>query len=312
MKVLSGDPSWRDFTALTFHWWSQPLPTWSSYLAWLMPLWVQKSLCAVMFALELFAPLLVFGPRPLRIAAAFGIIALQAGLGLGGNYSFFNLLTAALCIPLLDDALLRRFVNRLPTFTPPSSNQPRYAGNAVLAVSIALSIGVFLPRVGVAPPFGALFRLIDPFNTINGYGAFAVMTKNRAEIIVEGTVDGTTWKAFDFRWKPGRLDARPQFVAPWQPRLDWQMWFASLGECVNNPWLLELQRQLMLGNPTVLGLLDGDPFAGTPPIRMRTRSYEYRFAPRAEKGVWWTANFVGPYCPEVVLDANGTLQRAAP
>jgi lipase maturation factor 1 len=164
--------------------------------------------------------------------------------------------------------------------------------------------------MGLPPVLGGVFDAIEPFGLIGAYGAFAVMTKSRPEIIVEGSHDGVTWKAYEFPYKPGRLDRMPRQVAPWQPRLDWQMWFAALGQCQQSPWFLSLQRHLMLGTPEVLALLEENPFAGAPPQRVRSTVYQYRYAPLEAKGQWWTRTLQGPFCPELMLDGDGRLVLA--
>ncbi|MDP2272461.1 MAG: lipase maturation factor family protein [Archangium sp.] len=295
VKLSSGDPAWRDLTALTYHWWSQPLPTWSSVMIAALPMWVQKAMCLTMFAFELVVPVMALGPRRVRIVSGMGLMALQAALFAAGNYSFYNLLTFVLAIPLLDDRVLplpegpegERAVTRWPWL--------------IAATFTLLSIAMFA---------GRRVDVVRRFHTINAYGAFAVMTKSRAEIVLEGSSDGATWLAYEFPWKPGDVTRRPTFVAPWQPRLDWQMWFAALGTCAGNPWVLELQRRLLTNTPAVLKLLETNPFPNAPPRYLRTRVFEYRFAPWREQGVWWTRTESGPYCPSVMLGTNGTLQRA--
>ncbi len=302
VKLVSGDPTWRDLTALTFHWWTQPLPTWTS--VWLneLPRWGQQGLCALMFVLELAAPLLAFGPRWARLLSAAGSIALQLGFAVSGNFSYFNLLTAVLAVPLLDDAVFRA-----PSVPLRQSARLELAG---LALFVALTSAAFVQRLTALPkPLGSVLAALRPFGTVNGYGAFAVMTKQRAEITLEGTLDHLTWERYEFPWKPGALERRPRFVAPWQPRLDWQMWFAALGSCDRDPWVLSLQRQLLRDAPEVRALFVRLPFNGARPIALRTRVEDYRFAPLASPGVWWTASEAGPYCPPVRLDANEALVR---
>lgn len=126
--------------------------------------------------------------------------------------------------------------------------------------------------------------------------------------IIEGSDDGTTWLAYDFHFKPGRLDVRPKWVAPLQPRLDWQMWFAALSSCGQNPFLINLQQHLLKGTPQVLALLPAPPFA-KPPKFIRTLTYEYRFAALSEKNAWWSRTLTGPYCPALTLSADGQLMR---
>lgn len=299
VKIFGGDSSWTDLTALTYHWWSQPLPTWTSVGIARLPLIVQQGMCAIMFVLELLFPLLVFGPRVVRLIGACGLIALQAGLMAAGNYSFYNLLTLVLAVPLLDDRFIQRFAHDAPA--KGQGPLPRGRWKWIFAALYLLaSIGTFTRSSWVE----VLWR----FDTINTYGAFSRMTKNRAEIIIEGSDDGATWTPYEFPWKPGALDRRPGFIAPWQPRLDWQMWFASLGNCQSNTWVLTLQQRLLEGRPEVLALFE--TFPAKPPRFMRTRSFEYRFAPPSSSD-WWVRTETGPYCPPVMLDADGRLTRAA-
>ena len=304
VKLGSGDPTWRDLTALTYHWWSQPLPTWTSVLIAGAPMQLQRLMCLLMFVLELAFPLLALGPRLMRLTAAVGLMLLQAALFAAGNYSFYNLLAFVLAVPLLDDLALRRlWKSELPAGLAP---RPARWPWVVTALYVSLSLGMFLGR-GLD---SSLLRALRPFDTVNAYGAFAVMTKTRAEIVVEGSNDDETWLAYEFPWKPGDVTRRPPFVAPWQPRLDWQMWFAALGTCGSNPWVLELQQRLLSGTPEVLALFEKNPFPSAPPRFMRTRVFEYRFARWNEKGVWWTRTETGPYCVSVTLGPEGTLQRA--
>ncbi|MBL8924501.1 MAG: lipase maturation factor family protein [Myxococcaceae bacterium] len=307
VKLASGDESWRDLTALTWHWWTQPLPTWTSVLANEWPLWVQQALCFVMFVLELPVPLLAFGPRRVRLVGAIGLMTMQAGLLAAGNYSFYNALTLVTALPLLDDAALAKLWKGTATLVEPRRS-PVWAWGLAAAFAF-LSVTAFSRRFVFEPPLAAVRERLEPFHAVNAYGAFAVMTKTRPEIIVEGSDDGVTWKAWEFPWKPGRLDRRPDFVAPWQPRLDWQMWFAALGTCEQNPWFLSFQLQLLKGSRDVQALLASHPF-GAPPKYLRATVWEYRFAPLAERGVWWTRALTGPYCPPLALAPNGLLRRA--
>jgi len=150
---------------------------------------------------------------------------------------------------------------------------------------------------------GAL-ALVEPLRSVNGYGLFAVMTMRRPEIILEGSDDGTTWKAYEFKWKPGDPLRRPAFLAPHMPRLDWQMWFAALGRYQDNRWFLALAQRLLEGEPRVLALLKENPFPKAPPRYLRATVYEYVFTTTAERratGAWWKREVVALYCPVLSL-----------
>jgi hypothetical protein len=182
----------------------------------------------------------------------------------------------------------------------------------VLALLVALVLGVsaieltrILPvRWPDEHPLVKLYQWVGPFRSINGYGLFAVMTTSRPEIIVEGSRDGKTWQAYEFRHKPGDLRRRPDFVAPHQPRLDWQMWFAALGDVRGNPWFVNFCLRLLQGKPEVLALLENNPFPDRPPKLIRARVYEYHFTTpeeRGKDGAWWRRDYKGEYCAPLTL-----------
>ena len=150
-------------------------------------------------------------------------------------------------------------------------------------------------------------QLVDwqaPFDLVNSYGLFAVMTTSRTEIVVEGSNDGQTWQAYEFKYKPGDLARRPPWVAPYQPRLDWQMWFAALGSYQENPWFANFMIRLMQGTPEVTALLEKNPFPNGPPLYIRAVAYDYQFTDftaRRATGDWWRRERKGLYFPEVSL-----------
>src|SRR5262249_18338906 len=137
-----------------------------------------------------------------------------------------------------------------------------------------------------------------PLRIVNGYGLFRVMTKDRGEIIVEGSADGFDWRAYEFKWKPGDVARSPTWCAPHQPRLDWQMWFAALGSMRDRPWFFLFERCLLEGKPAVRGLLKTNPFPTTPPRYIRASFYRYRFTTTEERqqtGAWWKRQELGEY-----------------
>ncbi|MGD0835642.1 MAG: lipase maturation factor family protein [Polyangia bacterium] len=315
VKLTSGDSSWHALTALAYHYQTQPLPTWPAWFANRLPLWWHRLSCAAMFAIELGAPWLIFSPRRLRHLGCALMVGLQALILLTGNYAFFNLLTLGLCLLLLDDAFWRRWLpaawfHRLGVDTPETAPSARHCRSvaAVAVVFVPISLAQVLASAGVRPaalgPVTAVDAWLSPIRTINGYGLFAVMTTERNEIIVEGSRDGSTWLPYAFKHKPGDVQHRPAFVAPHQPRLDWQMWFAALGSYRDNRWFVSFCVRLLQGSPAVSRLLAHDPFAGQPPRYVRAELYRYDFTESAERrasGAWWTQTRLGQYLPPISL-----------
>ncbi len=270
-----------------------------------------------MFGIELIVPFLIFAPRRPRQFACLTFVLLQALIVLTGNYCFFNLLTIALCLLLLDDAALTKFVpGRLRTI-PPLNPQPATLNLAKwppqITVPLAcICIGISLMHLGSLSrlhipwprPFFATYTWLAPLRTFNSYGLFAVMTTTRPEIVIEGSNDGQTWREYEFKYKPGDVKRRPKFVEPHQPRLDWQMWFAALGNYQRNPWLVNFCVRLLQGSPDVLTLLERDPFPHAPPRYVRAVLYDYHFtdlATRRKTGAWWRREKAGVYLPPLTL-----------
>ena len=309
VKLASGDPHWSGLTALDYHYWTQPLPNWIAWYADKLPAWFQRGSTWGVLALELGAPLLIFMPRRIRMAGACGLLALQALIFLTGNYTFFNILTAALTLFLFDDQALRwialRWKGRRATLE--RSSRPALIGAVVLTVFLLpLGWARLLEAVALdAPPLlEEALTYTAPFQVVNSYGLFAVMTTTRPEIIIEGSDDGFEWKEYEFPFKPGDVTRAPRFVAPHQPRLDWQMWFAALRDYRASPWFLTLAERLLQGSPEVLDLFERNPFPDRPPRYIRAQLYEYRFtdrATRARTGAWWQRELVGEYLPIISL-----------
>ena len=320
VKLTSGDPTWRNLTALNYHFETQPLPTWIGWYAHHFPTWVHKSDTVAMFVIEIGIPFLIFLPRRPRQLACLAFLALQFFILLTGNYCFFNLLTMVLCLTLLDDAALQKCLPekwcRCPDVSAPKKLSPLQIARGVLlipvvAIVVLTSLVQFLDMFhrGIRLP-GKLItveRLVAPLRTFNGYGLFQVMTTTRPEIIVEGSNDGKNWLAYEFKYKAGNLKRRPGFVAPHQPRLDWQMWFAALGDYQHNPWFVNFCARLLQGSPQVLDLMAQNPFPEKPPKYIRAVVYEYHFtdsATRKRTGEWWRREPIGMYMPVISLPTD--------
>jgi lipase maturation factor 1 len=312
VKLASGDPTWRHLTALTFHYQTQPLPTVLAWYAQKLPAWFQVASCAVMFAVELAAPLLIPAPRRFRHGATLSLIALQVVIALTGNYAFFNLLSLGLCLTCLDDDWWRA---RHWGVADPASSSPPVAmrtKSVLLRWFAALSVGVtFFQSVASlsseaagSPIVRTMGEVVDPLRSFNNYGLFAVMTVERPELVFEGSDDGQDWREYALPYKPGDLGRRPAWVAPYQPRLDWQLWFAALGPARGSPWVGTLCEKLLRGDSAVLGLFSRNPFPGHPPHYIRVVRYAYEFTSAAEKarsGNWWRRTPLDFYIQPVAL-----------
>jgi hypothetical protein len=313
VKLLSRDPTWRHLTALPVHYQTQPLPTPLAWYFYQLPGWFHRISVGFVFLVELGVPLFVLAPRRIRLFAGLAIILLQLLIFLTGNYAFFNPLTISLCLFILDDAALNHLMPK--RLLARISLQAHSVGRPVWWSAVCWFLAVFVlfasgfQMVGELSgrhwaPADTVIRAVGPFEVVNAYGLFAVMTTTRPEIIVEGSNDGTTWLPYEFRYKPGDLMRAPIWVQPHQPRLDWQMWFAALGNYQTDPWILNFLTRLLEGQPEVLGLLGHNPFPHAPPRYVRALVYDYRFATPAEKrasGDWWKREFRRSYVPQVSL-----------
>lgn len=308
VKLTSGDPTWRGLTALTFHYETQPLPTPLAWYASHLPRWFHEMSTASVIAIELFTPWLIVAGRRARLAACALLIGLQALIAATGNYAFFNLLAVSLCVWFVDDRALEKLAALVRVKTPTSSKGDgagfrRVALAAIVVIPVSLlafttSLGVFLPGWRVIVPVA---EWLAPFRSINSYGLFAVMTTERDEIVVEGSNDGVTWLAYEFKYKPGDPGRAPPWVAPHQPRLDWQMWFAALDNYRNEAWFRAFCQRLLEGSPDVLALMARNPFGSDPPRYVRGSFYRYHFGDAAERarGQWWERTKIGEYAPVV-------------
>ena len=317
VKLTSGDDSWgwvnhsfhwSALTALDYHYWSQPLPTVFGWWADKSPEWFKHFSVAFCLAVEIIVPFFIWAPRRPRLIAAGLIIFLQLAIAITGNYCFFNLLTIALCLLLIDDASIgrkyvtvrdRRYSYRLR----------RYAAIGVIIVTLPINAWLiftaFKPRSRPPHALATVYEQLEAFRIVNGYGLFRVMTKDRREIVVEGSAEGVEWLPYEFKWKPGDVKRAPEWCAPHQPRLDWQMWFAALESPQQNPWLVGLIVRLLQGSHEVTGLLAHNPFPDKPPRYIRATFYRYRFTTTGElrqTGAWWKRQELREYLPAVSMD----------
>ena len=304
VKLSSHDPNWRNLHALCFHFMTQPLPNPLAYYASHAPPWLLDSCTFATFLIELVVPFLLFVPtRRVRQVAVALLMLLQVVIILTGNFAFFNLLTLALCLWGLDDgyflALTRVLNYCFPRTLVPKSPRLLLALNLAVA-SLMLWGGVQLISEvdpGLISPRLAQPSFLESFEIVNGYGLFAVMTTTRSEIVLEASDDGVTWKEYSFRYKPGDLHRPLPLIAPYQPRLDWQMWFAALGTCQQNTWVESLMYRLLEGDERVERLMQFAPFGK--PRYVRALLYDYAFTTSKERhktGAIWKRQLLGKWC----------------
>src|SRR5207237_5362435 len=255
------------------------------------------------FVAELVLVWAVFLPRRIRVPGFFILTALQIGIISTANYAFLNYLMLVLGVLLLDDRTLERIGFPASSTRQANSRSVRYRRVEAGILGVALYTTVVAFFIGRSGSILALpYRLLAPFRIANAYGLFAVMTPARYEIEFQGSDDGTKWIAYPFRYKPQDPYERPGFYAPYQPRFDWNLWFASLDSWQANPWVVLTEERLLEGDSSVLGLFRRDTFRGKPPSMARTVLWQYWFTDLATKnktGAWWRRQELGPFSPSV-------------
>jgi len=309
---LRGDSAWRDLTALYYHFETQPIPNPLSRWFHFLPRPLLRAGVAFNHAAELVAPWLVLGPRVTRRIGGAVIVLFQGMLLLSGNLSFLNWLTIVPALACFDDAIWSRLLpgalveraRRAARTARPSPAMRRTAWTLAAGVGV-LSVGPVLNMLSSQQIMNTSF---DPLALVNTYGAFGTIGRERLAVVFEGTDaaepdEGAEWKAYPYRALPVDLRRRPPQVAPYQPRLDWQMWFAAMSTPDRYPWTLHLIWKLLHNDPGALGLLGGNPFPDHPPRFVRATLYRYAFAaPGDPEGRWWTREPLGPWLGPLSAD----------
>lgn len=305
LKLASGDPAWRTLDAVKIHLETQPLPTALAWHAHRLPDAVLKAGTLATLVAETVVPFLFLMPRRARLVGAGIAVALQIMKIMTGNVAFLDWLTLALCLFLLDDGVLERLVPRLATRKTVTPPEPRRAVAALATVVVALGLlrvmMTFLPVPGWPR---AAADAAQRLGIVNGYGLFATMPASRSEVVIEGSMDGKDWKPYHLPHAPGDVKRAPTRIAPFQPRLDWHMWFAGLSEAEADPWFPRLMVRLLQGSKPVLALFAGNPFPEGAPKHVRATLYRYRFTTpeeRALDGAWWRREMKVTYFPEMSL-----------
>ncbi|MFZ0632808.1 MAG: lipase maturation factor family protein [Acidobacteriaceae bacterium] len=346
VKLLSGDPEWRHLTAMDEYYQNGPLPTWIGYYVQHLPHWFHVASAGATLVMEIGIVWMLFLPRRLRLICFFIVTPWEIGVILTANYAFLNYLVLVLGFLLLDDRSVRwlvpqRFRTQLdqaaqgeptpepePALSitraveePPRITRPirgfsghtaalRLAVTAVLLTWIAYVTTAELIRMPwpEAPLLTAPIEVLEPFRIANQYGLFAVMTRGRYEIEFQGSNDGKAWTPYPFRHKPQALNQAPGIYAPYQPRFDWNLWFASLTDFQQAEIVPLSEERLLDGDAAVLSLFAGNPFPDAPPKYIRAVLWQYWFTTLAEKhatGNWWRRSLLGLYAPVLTKEPNG-------
>jgi hypothetical protein len=333
-KIIGGDPQWRNFTALDDYYQNGPLPTWIGWHMAHLPHWFHAATTVGTLALELVLVWLMFFPRRFRIVCFLIITPWQLGIILSANYTFLNYLVLTLGFLLLDDRFILHLTPQSWKNCLAASLAPISAGEKVppsdwrtlwrarispiktsfaavmlswiFYVTTAEMIWMVKPLALPTSPVAAL----EPFRIANRFGLFGSMTRGRYEIEFQGSADGVIWLTYPFRFKPQDPARPPGIYAPYQPRFDWNLWFASLGSWRQEPIVVRTEQNLLKGDSDVLRLFAGNPFPNAPPRQVRAVIWQFWFSTPAEKrsqGIWWRRQFLGLYAPTLQRESDGRI-----
>jgi hypothetical protein len=295
-----GDRCWRQLTCLYYHHETQPMPGPLSWYFHRLPRPLHRVEAAANHVTQLVVPFALFAPQPVATGAAAAVIATQLWLVASGNFAWLNWLTVVLATAAVDGSLLA---------TPPAGqpDAPVWFAASVAALAALVLVLSYWPVRNLLSRTQQMNRSFNSLHLVNTYGAFGSITRDRQEIVIEGTDDpdpgpDTVWKEYEFKGKPGDPGRRPRQFAPYHLRLDWLMWFAALSPGYAEPWFRTLAQRLLEGDRNVTRLLRHDPFAGQPPRFVRAVTYRYRFTTRTERkqtGDWWVRERVGEFLSPV-------------
>ena len=307
---LRGDECWRDLTCMYYHYETQPIPNPVSRCLHFAPHWFHNIETAWNHFVELIVPWFSFGPRHARHVAGVLLVSFQIILIISGNLSFLNYVTIIPFLACFDDTFLRHVLPKALVQRAERAAQESEPSRINNTIAIALSILVaylsITPVLNLVSARQLMNSSFDPFDLVNTYGAFGSVGHERPEIVFEGTDDpfitgDTKWKEYEFKAKPGDPNRRPPFIAPYQLRIDWQIWFAAMASPSDYPWTLHFVWKLLHNDGGTLSLIANNPFPDAPPRYIRARLYRYQFAPLGEKA-WWKREPLGEWLPALSID----------
>lgn len=304
---LRGDSCWRDLTCLDYHYETQPIPNPLSWFFHHGPEWSKKGGVLCNHIAELIVPFGYFLPQPVASMAGALTIIFQLLIFASGNLSWLNALTLVLAFSCFDDQTLGWL-----GMQPSPAHHPdlgfRILTAAILLLVVILSLK---PVKNLLSRRQVMNTVYNRFHFVGTYGAFGGITRERYEIVIEGTDEAvlttsTKWREYEFKGKPGDPSRMPPQIAPYHLRLDWLMWFAAMGSYQRHPWFIHLAAKLLQGDKPVISLLKHNPFPDVPPRYLRAQRYLYRFSSwreRSEMGLWWIREPAGNYFPTVSLQS---------
>ena len=307
---LRGDKIWHNGTALYYHFETQPIPGPLSRWFHFLPRVMLKMGVWFNWLAEMVAPWFIFWPRIGRHIAGVILVLLQIVLIFSGNLSFLNWLTIIPALACFDDGFWAKLLpNRLVRKAKTAAdNAPKESVTRLMVVWVIAALVAILsiqPVQNMLSPGQVMNTSFDPFDLVNTYGAFGTVGQERLNVVFEGTMDDTTnnkaaWKEYDYKYLPTKLDKTPSQIAPYQPHLDWQMWFAAMSTADQYPWTYNLVWKLLHNDPGAVGLFGGNPFPNQPPRYIRAVLYRYHFATAGNpQGLYWTRERIGDWIPGV-------------
>ena len=311
---LRGDPCWRDLTALFYYFETQPIPNPLSRWFHFLPHEVLQGGVLWNFLAELIAPWFVFWPRIARHIAGSIIILFLLSIAVSGNLSFLNWLTIIPALACFDDLFWRRlspkFLKAWQTSMKAEANKRKSIAVQAAAIGITCLVAVLSiqPVLNLFSPHQMMNTSFESFDLVNTYGAFGTIGRERLNVVFQGTdsdtaVGAVDWKDYHYQALPVDVHEMPVQVAPYQPHLDWQMWFAAMGTYQQYPWTLHLVWKLLHNDPVALSFFRNNPFPDHPPRYIRAVLYKYSFVPPGNAdGAWWTRDFQEDWLPPLSVD----------
>ncbi|MGO9590903.1 MAG: lipase maturation factor family protein [Candidatus Acidiferrales bacterium] len=335
-KMASRDPTWRNFRAMDDYYQNAPLPSWPGWYVGHFPHWFHAGAVFYTLAIELALCFMIFLPRRFRIAFFLIVLPFQTSIILTGNYAFLNYIVLCLGFLFLDDRFIewivpqriRALIDRQRPPDPTAAATPwesrraawrhifqpvrrTFAGICLAWIFYVTTAELVWKLFPDAPLFTTPVEAVEPFRIANSYGLFEVMTHARYEIEFQGSTDGgKTWTPYPFRYKPQDPSKPPGIYAPYQPRFEWNLWFASLGAWPQYRFVVWTEERLLTGSPDVLELFARNPFPAAKPQQVRAVIYQYWFTDMQTKratGMWWRRELLGDYAPTLEREPDGKI-----